>query len=66
MGYLFKSTVAAILVGGFGLFLIWKGIVGDVVRTSEGKAFFPKWMYLLSGIIVLILPVTYLVVRIIM
>ena len=64
MDFLDRETVAAIVVGAFGLFLVWKGTVGRVVRLSSGKAIFPKWMYLLSGILVLILPVAYLVLRV--
>ena len=63
MGYLIKSIVSAIILGALGLFLIWKGITGDITKTIDGKAFIPKWMYILGGVIVLILPVTFLIVR---
>lgn len=62
MGYTAKATVAAIALGLFGLFLIWQGLTGNVVKTTDRKAFFPRWMYVLSGMGILILPVIYLIV----
>lgn len=58
-----KATIAAIMLSGFGLFLIWKGISGDVMKLSSGKAFIPRWVYILGGCIVLILPVAYLALQ---
>lgn len=58
-----RATGAAILLSGFGLFLIWKGISGDIMRLSSGKVFIPRWGYMLGGCIVLILPVAYLAVQ---
>lgn len=65
-GDLLKGKVAAIVLSAFGLFLIWKGIVGDIIRTSADEALYPKWAYILSGVIVLIMPVTVFVVRLTM
>ena len=62
MGNSIKASVAALILGAFGLFLIWKGITGDVGKTVDGKAFIPKWIYVLGGIVVLILPVAYLII----
>lgn len=42
MGHLLKGTVAVIIVGVFGLFLIWKGIVGDGIRTSTDEELCPR------------------------
>lgn len=58
-----RITIAIILLGGFGLFLLWKGISGDVIKLSSGKAFLPRWFYILSGVAVLILPVSYLILQ---
>ncbi len=58
-----KATIAAIMLSGFGLFLIWKGISGDVIKLSSGKAFIPRWVYILGGCIVLILPMAYLLLQ---
>jgi hypothetical protein len=58
-----RATIAAIILSAFGFFLIWKGISGDVIRLSSGKAFIPRWIYILGGCIVLILPTAYLVVQ---
>ena len=59
----YKGIVAAIILGTFGLFLIWRGITGDIIKTTDGKAFIPKWMYIFGGIVILILPVAFLIVR---
>ena len=61
--HIYKGIVASIILGTFGFFLIWKGITGDIIKTIDGKAFIPKWMYILGGIIVLILPVAFLIVQ---
>lgn len=58
-----KATIAALMLSGFGLFLIWKGISGDIIRMSSGKAFIPRWVYILGGFFVLILPVAYLITQ---
>ena len=55
-----KEVVAAVALGAFGVFLIWKGVSGDVVLSSTGKSFFPRWVYVLGGLVVLVLPVAYL------
>ena len=56
-----RAIVSAIFLGLFGLFLIWKGITGNVPLGFDGKRLFLKWLYILGGIVVLILPVAYLV-----
>ena len=61
-GQTLKSIIAALLLGGFGIFLIWKGITGDIIKLSSGQSFIPRWMYVLGGIVVLILPVSYLLI----
>lgn len=58
-----RATIAAIMLSGFGLFLIWKGISGDVMKLSSGKTFIPRWVYIVGGIAVLILPMAYLAVQ---
>ncbi len=62
MIYSAKAIIAALIVGIFGLFLLWTGITGNIIKTCDGKAFLPRWMYILSGIVVLILPTAYIVV----
>lgn len=62
MGYIWKGAVGAIFIGALGVFLIWKGITGDVIRTSLSEEFIPRWVYILGGLVVLILPVTFLLV----
>jgi hypothetical protein len=63
MGQIVYGTSAAILVGLFGLFLIWQGITGNVPLGIDRKPLIPKFLYIISGIIMLILPVAFFVVR---
>ena len=62
--YQYKGLVGAIALGILGLVLIWKGISGNVIKTIDRKAIIPRWMYVLGGIIVLIFPATWIIVRI--
>jgi putative Mn2+ efflux pump MntP len=62
MGHVTKAIVAAIILAVFGLFLIWQGLTGKVARTIDRTAIIPRWVYVVSGIGVLILPIAYLVV----
>jgi len=62
MGHLAKASVAAILLAGFGLFLIWQGLSGNVAKTIDRQAIVPRWMYVLAGAGMLILPTAYLIV----
>jgi hypothetical protein len=62
MIHLTKAIGAAIILGIFGIFLIWQGLSGNVVKTIDRKAFIPRWVYVLAGIGILILPVAYLIV----
>ena len=62
MGHLTKAIVAAIILAIFGLFLIWQGLSGNVVKTIDRKAIIPRWMHVIAGIGILILPVAYLIV----
>jgi len=57
-----RSALTAIFLAVFGLFLIWKGVTGDVIRTRDGQTIFPAWVYILSGVAVLILPTAFLIV----
>lgn len=56
-----KTIVAACILALFGLFLLWQGITGQVVKSSAGMPILPRWIYILGGIGMLILPGAYLV-----
>ena len=62
MEYKIRAIVAAIILAVFGLFLVWQGLTGNVARTIDRTAIIPRWLYVVSGIGVLILPAAYLVV----
>ena len=55
--------VAAGILAGFGLILIWKGVTNDVLRTRMGDAIIPRWAYLLGGIVMLSFTVMLFVVH---
>lgn len=61
MVQLSKATLAAIAIGAFGIFLIWQGITGNVAKTMDRKPILPAWVYVLSGLIILILPAAFLI-----
>lgn len=56
-----QVAVAAVGVGLFGLFMLWQGISGNVIKRANGKPIFPRWFYVVGGGVVLILPLAYLV-----
>jgi hypothetical protein len=62
--YTAKILVASIALSVLGIFLIWNGITGNVVKTIDREDLIPKWMYVLGGIIVLIFPATWIIIRI--
>jgi hypothetical protein len=64
MMYTAKILVASIALSVLGIFLIWNGITGNVVKTIDREDLIPKWMYVLGGIIVLIFPATWIIIRI--
>ena len=62
MEYSIRAIVAAFILAVFGLFLIWQGLTGNIARTIDRTAILPGWLYVVSGIGVLILPVAYVIV----
>ena len=58
-----KITLSLYIVAAFGLFLIWQGVTGRIFRFENGRTIFPRWMYVGSGIAMLILPILYLFAR---
>jgi hypothetical protein len=51
---------AIVALGLLGLWLIWKGLTGDVMRTRFGEAMIPRWMYVLGGFALLLFPLAYI------
>lgn len=56
-----KAILATIATLAFGLFLIWQGVTGNVVKSAASKPILPRWIYIVSGVGLLILPIAYLV-----
>jgi hypothetical protein len=56
-----KTILAACLLSLFGLFLLWQGITGKIVKSSAGMPVLPRWVYVLGGIGMLLLPGAYLI-----
>jgi len=65
MMYALKGLVGAIVLGILGISLIWSGITGNVIKTIDSEAVIPRWMYVLGGILILIFPTTWILVRVI-
>jgi hypothetical protein len=62
MEYSTKAIISAVALSIFGIFLIWQGATGNVVRTIDEKEVMPRWIYILGGLGLLLLPVMYLIV----
>jgi len=59
---LFGRVLAALIIlGSFGLFLVWKGITDDVTRSIDGKRVIPKWVFIIGGLGALAVSVFYLI-----
>lgn len=56
-----KTIVAACLLSLFGLFLLGQGITGKIVKSSAGTPVLPRWVYILGGAGMLLLPGAYLI-----
>jgi hypothetical protein len=52
-----RGIAAILALAGMGLWLIWKGVTGDVMTDSFGEAMIPRWAYVVAGLFLLILPV---------
>ena len=50
-------------LGILGVYLIWKGLSGDVMQTKMGDNLFPRWLYVVAGVVLLIFPAMSLLVR---
>jgi putative Mn2+ efflux pump MntP len=62
--YEYKGLVGSILIGLFGLYLIWNGLTGNISKTIDRKSIIPRWMHVLGGVILLIFPAVWILVRI--
>lgn len=51
-----KGIAAIIALAGLGLWLIWKGVTGDVRIDRFGQAMIPRWAYVVGGLVLLVLP----------
>ena len=54
-----RGLVALITLGVMGVFLIWRGLTGDVMKTPLGDSIIPPWMYLVGGVSLLLFPFAY-------
>jgi hypothetical protein len=51
---IYRKLLAELILGVFGLLLIWKGLTNDVMRTRLGDVLIPKWMYVVGGVALLL------------
>lgn len=52
-----KGIAAIVALAGMGLWLIWKGVTGDVMTDRFGQAMIPRWAYVVAGLALLLFPV---------
>jgi hypothetical protein len=64
MMYQFKGLAGVIVLGALSILLIWNGITGNVIKNIDREAIIPRWMYMMGGILILIFPTTWIIVRI--
>ena len=61
---MWRNPLAALVtLGVFGIILIWKGLVGDVMTTPLGDPVVPRWMYIVGGLALLAFPCMYFLAR---
>jgi hypothetical protein len=51
-----RGIAAIVALAGLGLWLIWKGVTGDVMYDRFGQAMIPRWAYIVAGLVLLVLP----------
>ena len=50
-------------LGMLGIYLICKGLSGNVMQTKMGDNLFPQWLYVVAGMVLLVFPTMSLLVR---
>jgi hypothetical protein len=56
------GIAAIVALACMGLWLIWKGVTGDVLTDRFGQAMIPRWAYVVGGLVLLVLPLLALLV----
>lgn len=59
-----KQLGAVIFLSILGLYLIWAGITGNVIKTIDHENLIPRRMYVSGGIALLIFPAVWILVRV--
>jgi hypothetical protein len=62
MMYRTKGVIGAIVLGAIGISILWKGITGNISGSTIGEPIFPRSAYIITGLLFLILPITFLIV----
>ena len=60
----FIRALFACLVGvGYGGYLIWKGVTGDIWRSGfTGDAVVPRWLYIVGGVLLILIGLGWMAV----
>lgn len=51
-----RGGAALLALAGLGLWLIWKGVTGDVMVDGFGQPMIPRWAYIFAGLTLLLFP----------
>ena len=60
-GKLLHALVAAVVLSAFGTYLIWQGFTGNVMKSSLSESLIPRWLYIVAGLGLLLLPMIYFI-----
>jgi hypothetical protein len=52
--WLWLGTAAGIVIAGFGVRLLWRGIADDVWKDSFGDPIIRRWVYVTAGILCIV------------
>lgn len=54
----FKGNgVVWLIIVGFGLWLLWRGITNNIPSSGFGEALIPRWMFVVAGLLCVLLGV---------
>ena len=58
-----RALIACLVGVGFGAHLIWKGVTGDVIRSSfTGDAVIPRWLYIAGGVLLILISLGWMAI----
>jgi hypothetical protein len=62
-----RGSTACYVAIGYGGYLIWKGVTGDIWRSRfTGDAVVPRWLYIVSGVLLILLGLGWLAAKLLL